>query len=72
MRRIDPYVFFNPHEPIPAPIPEPPAPDTSLSERFNMAVRMASECAQRGDNIGRLNAINTASQLRRQILALSI
>jgi hypothetical protein len=51
------------------PAPEPPPP--TLNERLDAALREADRCSQRGDRLGHINALQTAAQLRRQIIRLS-
>ena len=62
-QNIDANVFFD----VPV-APPPPTPTLTLNEQFQMAVRQADWCAQRGDNLGRLNAMSAANRLRRQII----
>lgn len=52
--RIDYDGFFN----VPA-LPPP-----TLNEQLQAAIQEADRCAQRGDNLGRVNALNTARRLR--------
>ncbi len=54
--RIDYDSFFTIHEPAPPP--------PSLNEQLQAAIQEADRCAQRGDNLGRVNALNTARRLR--------
>lgn len=62
---IDYRTFFD----LPSSLqPRPQPTETSLPERFNAAIQEADRCAQRGDNVGRVNALGAANRLRRQII----
>ncbi len=63
--RIDYDGFFTIHEP--AVNPTPP----TLNEQFRAAMQEADRCAQRGDNIGRVAATQTARRLRQEIQRLT-
>jgi hypothetical protein len=48
-----------------------PPPLPSLEEMLRIATREADRCARTGDNLGRINAIQTARRLRQEIIRLT-
>ena len=59
--RIDPDAFFTIREPD-----SPPPP--SLNEQLQAAIQEADRRARRGDRLGHVTALQTANNLRRQII----